>query len=175
MLNANINKLLNEQITKEMNAAYQFLDTSNYFMNKGLEGFANWFHLQAKEELDHACIIINYLQNRDVLAKLDLIMKPIGNYTGFEQPLKIALNHEQIIKSSIDNIYDEAIKINDTITIKFLDWFMQEHEIEENNVKNLIDSIKNHDSIELLDAQLGKRSYRAPMKKIADVLVFDEC
>ena len=44
MLNTNVSKLLNDQINKEMYSAYLYLDMANYYVNKGLNGFANWFH-----------------------------------------------------------------------------------------------------------------------------------
>ena len=41
MLNETVACLLNEQINKEFYSAYLYLDFSNYFAAKGLNGFAN--------------------------------------------------------------------------------------------------------------------------------------
>ena len=54
MLNAKVSELLNQQINKELYSAYLYLDFSNYFSEKGLDGFANWYMIQAQEERDHA-------------------------------------------------------------------------------------------------------------------------
>ena len=43
MLNAKVHQLLNQQINKEFYSAYLYLDFSNYFKAKGLDGFANWY------------------------------------------------------------------------------------------------------------------------------------
>ena len=56
MLDAKVTQLLNEQITKEFYSAYLYLDFSNYFNDKELNGFANWYRVQAQEERDHAML-----------------------------------------------------------------------------------------------------------------------
>ena len=42
MLDLKVSKLLNEQINKEINTAYLYLDFSVFYENQGLDGFANW-------------------------------------------------------------------------------------------------------------------------------------
>jgi len=51
MLKENISKLLNEQVNKELYSAYLYLDMSNYYVENGLDGFGNWFKIQAQEEI----------------------------------------------------------------------------------------------------------------------------
>ena len=58
-----VSALLNEQINKEFYSAYLYLDFANFFEAKGLNGFANWYEIQAKEESDHAMLMYRYLQN----------------------------------------------------------------------------------------------------------------
>lgn len=41
MLNAKVSELLNDQINKEMYSAYLYLDFSNFYNDKGLDGFSN--------------------------------------------------------------------------------------------------------------------------------------
>ena len=43
MLNEKVRQLIAEQINKEFYSAYLYLDFSNYFQAKGLDGFANWY------------------------------------------------------------------------------------------------------------------------------------
>ncbi len=76
MLNEKVSELLNDQINKEMYSAYLYLDFANFYTAKGLDGFANWYRIQAKEEMDHAIGIINYLQDNDYVVTLDTIDKP---------------------------------------------------------------------------------------------------
>ena len=56
MLDNKLAEMLNEQIMKEFYSAYLYLDMANYYSDAGLDGFANWFHIQAQEERDHAIV-----------------------------------------------------------------------------------------------------------------------
>ena len=56
-MNANVSKLLNEQINKEFYSAYLYLDFANYYAAVGLDGFENWYRVQAQEERDHALLL----------------------------------------------------------------------------------------------------------------------
>ena len=48
-MNQKVAELLNDQINKEFYSAYLYLDIANFFSAKGLDGFANWYTIQAKE------------------------------------------------------------------------------------------------------------------------------
>ena len=48
MLNEKVASLLNEQINKEFYSAYLYLEFSAYFEDEGLDGFANWYKVQAQ-------------------------------------------------------------------------------------------------------------------------------
>ena len=76
MLDKKVVELLNQQITKEFYSAYLYLDFSNYYYNQGLDGFGNWYKIQAQEERDHAMLIIQYLQNNGEAVVLEAIDKP---------------------------------------------------------------------------------------------------
>ena len=75
-MNDKIAALLNEQINKEFFSAYLYLDFSNYFERAGLDGFANWYKIQAQEERDHAMLFYTYLQNESQMVTLEAIAKP---------------------------------------------------------------------------------------------------
>ena len=62
-MHSNVSSLINDQINNELYSSYVYLDIANYYESKGLDGFANWFEIQAKEELDHALLLYKYLQN----------------------------------------------------------------------------------------------------------------
>lgn len=47
MLDKNVSELLNTQINKEFYSAYLYLDFANYYKDQGLDGFANWYNVQA--------------------------------------------------------------------------------------------------------------------------------
>ena len=49
-MNATVAQLINEQINKEFYSAYLYLDFANYYAAAGLDGFENWYRVQAQEE-----------------------------------------------------------------------------------------------------------------------------
>ena len=138
MLNKEVADLLRAQINKEFFSAYLYLDISNYYYDKSLNGFGNWFKIQAKEEQEHAMLILEYLQDNGESVKLEAIAAPEASFADFRAPLAAALEHEQYITASIHTIYAEALKTNDFRTRQFLDWFVKEQGEEEKNSNDLL-------------------------------------
>ena len=166
MLSKKVATLLNDQVNKEFYSAYLYLDFSNYFVNKSLNGFANWYKIQAQEERDHALLFMQYLQNNDFDVTLDAIAKPNKKYKTFLDPLKFGLEHEKYVTSLIHDIYDAAYKEKDFRTMQFLDWFVKEQGEEEKNASELINKFGlfggDPKGLYALDAELGGRVYSAP-------------
>ena len=159
MLNTNVSKLLNDQINKEMYSAYLYLDMANYYVNKGLNGFANWFNKQAKEEMEHAIKFMHYLQENNFEVSLEAIANPALVYADLREPLVESLKHEGFVTASIHNIFAEASKVHDFRTMEFLNWFIKEQGEEEKNANDLIVDFDWHNPAGLfaLDAKLSQR------------------
>ena len=166
MLDPKVAELLNTQVNKEFYSAYLYLDFANYYKDQGLDGFANWYNIQAQEERDHAMLFIQYLQNNGEKVTLESIDKPEAVLAGFEDPLKAGLEHEQYVTSLIHAIYDAAYAQKDFRTMQVLDWFVKEQGEEEKNADDLITKFNlfGHDSrsLYMLDSELAARVYSAP-------------
>jgi len=166
MLNKKITDLLNSQINKEFYSSYLYLDMSNYYVEKNLIGFGNWFTIQSMEEHEHAMLMIKYLLNNNEKAVLEEIASPNKHYKDFKHPLEGTLEHEISISTSINAIYAEAYALKDFRTMQFLDWFVKEQGEEEKNANDLC---KRYDlfasdprGLYLLDAELATRVFQAP-------------
>ncbi|WP_200832707.1 ferritin [Mesosutterella multiformis] len=107
-MNANVSLLLNEQINKEFYSAYLYLDFANYYAAVGLDGFENWYRVQAQEERDHAMLFCQYLQNNGEGVTFEAIAKPEWERGDHMAPLKRALEHEMLVTASINAIYAAA-------------------------------------------------------------------
>ena len=96
MLDKKVVKLLNEQVNAEFYSAYLYLDFANYYADEGLDGFQNWYNIQAQEERDHALLFIQYLQNNGEKVTLEAIDKPDKKLTKLGNDPKglYALNEE---------------------------------------------------------------------------------
>ena len=151
-----VSELLNDQINKEFYSAYLYLDMANFYASKGLDGFANWYEIQAKEEQDHAMLFYQYMHNNSEVVTLDAIAKPD----------KAALEHEKYVTSLINAIYAAAQAASDFRTVQFLDWFIKEQGEEEKNSADLITKMELFGSdpkgLYMLNSELGGRTYSAP-------------
>ena len=166
MLDSKVVKLLNEQINKELYSAYLYLDFSIFYDDKGLDGFANWYMIQAQEERDHAMLMLQYLQNNGEKVILETVTKPDKEVKELIDPLKAGLEHEIYVTSLINDIYEAAYNVKDFRTMQFLDWFVKEQCEEEKTADDMIKKMElfGNDSKGLysLDAEYAARIYTAP-------------
>ena len=166
MLNEKVLELINDQINKELYSAYLYLDFSIYYEEQGLDGFANWYMIQAQEERDHAMLMLKYLQNNGEKVTLKSVDKPDKEPKALIDPLKMGLEHEQYVTSLIHNIYDAAYSAKDFRTMQFLDWFVKEQLEEEKNAEDMIKKMELFGSdakgLYSLDAEFAARIYTAP-------------
>ena len=166
MLDIRVHELLNQQINKEFYSAYLYLDFSNYFKRVGLDGFANWYKIQAEEERDHAMLFYQYLQNENAEVTLEAIAKPDKTFNQHIDVLRAGLEHEEYVTSLINDIYAAAYDVRDFRTMQFLDWFVKEQGEEETNANDLITKMElfgtDPKSLYMLNQELSARVYSAP-------------
>lgn len=166
MLDQKVAQLLNEQVNKEFYSAYLYLDFSNYFDDRSLDGFANWYMVQAQEERDHAMLFYRYLLNNDEKVTLEAIDKPDVEINADMDVLKAGLKHEIYVTSLINDIYAAAYEVRDFRTMQFLDWFVKEQGEEEKNATDLISKMElfgsDPKSLYMLNQELAARVYAAP-------------
>lgn len=161
MISKKMVSLISEQIKKEYESAYLYLEVADFYLSEGLSGFSNWFIAQSREEVGHAMMFYDYLhQNgeRPVFYTLEPSRK---EFTNLKKPLEESLHHEEMITSSVNQIYDLAEKEKDYRTKKFLNWFISEQQEEEESAMENIDKMSlyggNPAGLFLLDKEMGKR------------------
>ena len=166
MLNEKVANLLNTQVNKEFYSAYLYLHFANFYAEQGLDGFSNWYMVQAQEERDHALLFVKYLQNNDSPVVYESIDKPAVELKEKIDPLKEGLKHERYVTSLIHTIYEAAHEAKDYRTMQFLDWFVKEQGEEEVNASELMKKMElfgtDAKGLYMLDSELGSRAYSAP-------------
>ncbi|WP_300344029.1 ferritin [uncultured Oscillibacter sp.] len=166
MLSEKVSALLNDQVNKEFYSAYLYLDFSNYFEERGLDGFANWYKIQAQEERDHALLFYQYLHNNNAKVVLGAIAQPDKDLGSDMAVLKAGLEHEVYVTGLINAIYAAAHEDKDFRTMQFLDWFVKEQGEEEVNANDLISKMELFGSdpkgLYMLNSELKGRVYNAP-------------
>ena len=161
-----VSALINDQINKELYSAYLYLDFANYYGSVGLDGFENWYRIQAQEERDHAMLFYQYLQNNGEKVTLEAIATPDKVLDSHMAPLKAGLEHEQYVTSLINTIYEAAFEVKDFRTMQLLDWFVKEQGEEEKNASDMITEMElfgnDAKGLYMLNSELGARVYSAP-------------
>lgn len=126
MLNAKITEKLNQQINKEFQSAYLYLDISNYYNAMDISGFGAWFNLLFQQKLKHAKLFIEYLFEHGEKINIDNTVNETysNHFNDFMDPMKLSLLKEQDNNLYINEIYDLAKKINDHETVLFITDFI---------------------------------------------------
>jgi len=105
-----VSKLINDQINKEMYSAYLYLEFANHFTEKGLDGFANWYNIQAKEEMDHALKFIAYLHDNDEKVTYDATGHVTSDNSASMSKKDLGDNYGMKDKSSIKKEWYEQVE-----------------------------------------------------------------
>lgn len=165
-MNEKVLKLLNEQVNAEFYSAYLYLEFSNYYASVGLDGFENWYRVQAQEERDHAMLFYQYLLNNEQKVTLEAIARPECTLNAHMDPLVAGLKHEKHVTALINNIYAAAYEDHDFRTMQLLDWFVKEQGEEEKNASDMITKMElfgtDAKGLYMLNSELKARVYAAP-------------
>lgn len=156
-----IEEAINAQINAELWSAYLYLSMGTNFRAKGLDGVANWFEVQFKEEQEHAMKLYRYMQSRGAR----VVLAPIAEVqTEWATPLEAfedTLQHEKKVTAMIHNINKMAIEDNDYATQNRMVWFIDEQVEEEEEAQKLVDAFKMIEGekvgMYMLDKELGNR------------------
>ena len=162
MLSKEMEKELNIQINKELYSAYYYLAMASWAEDKAFQGVANFFKVQAQEEMEHVEKFYNYVNDRGGRVILEAIDKPPAEYKNVEEVFSLALEHEQYVTSRIHHLVDVATKESDHGTKTFLDWFVTEQVEEEASMDTILNKIKmvggSGAGMFMIDNELGGRT-----------------
>jgi len=157
-----VQEALNEQIGKELYAAYLYLAMSAHFDRKSLLGFAKWMRAQAEEELTHAMRLFDYMNKRGATVAFPGVEAPPADFGGPLSLFETALGHEKKVSELIHKLYDLAVSKHDHATQLELQWFITEQVEEEDTVSTIVAQLRmagdNEAAIFMLDRELAARS-----------------
>lgn len=161
MISQKIQKALNQQLNEEFYSSYFYLSMSAYFESKDLQGFAQWFRLQADEEYAHAMKIFDYVYQIGGEVKLMKIDGPKTNWKSFLEVFQDTFKHEQKVTKSINDLLELSYTEKDHATVNFLQWFVSEQVEEEataqQNVKKMEMIGDDKAGLFMIDKELGGR------------------
>ncbi len=162
----NMVQALNKQINEELFSSYLYLAMSAQFEDMSLPGFAGWMRVQAQEEISHAIIFFNYINERGDRVELEEIKKPQKQWKTPLEMFEAAYKHECYISDCINKLMDLAIKERDYATQNMLQWFIEEQVEEEASADAILQKLKRIGDAQgmlfMLDRELGERSFEPP-------------
>jgi ferritin len=163
MIKKEMQEALNEQIQKEMYSSNLYLAMATFFYARSLNGMANWMRIQAREEMDHAHKIYDFIIDRGGEAKILSLDKPETPWDNPLEVFKAALKHEEFVTESINNLVDKAQQINDHATYNMLQWFVDEQVEEEATTGEIVDRLEmignDKGGLFFMDNELKSRQY----------------
>jgi ferritin len=166
MLSEKLLTKLNEQITHEFYSAHYYLAMAAYFMKEDLDGFANFFIVQAEEERFHAMKFFNFINDQGEEAIVTGFKDPKRDFKSAEDIFSLALEHEKLVSSLINDLMILAQEEKHYPSISFLQWFIDEQVEEEAGMAKLLSKIKRvgdkGHGILMLDKELAARTFTPP-------------
>ncbi|MFA5155701.1 MAG: ferritin [Patescibacteria group bacterium] len=157
-------QIVNKQIQAEFYSAYLYLALAARLESWNLKGMANWMHIQAKEEVDHALGFFRFLGERQEEPVLELIAKP--EVSSLKDPLAVfaaGQKHEAYVTGLINKIYETAKTEKDHALESFIKWYVDEQVEEEANAAENVDTLKRIGkegaALYMLDKEMAARAY----------------
>ncbi|AKG38576.1 ferritin [Infirmifilum uzonense] len=161
MSTVNIKSEFNRQMNQELRNAYLYLSMAAYFDSLSLNGFANYFKVQAREELEHAMKLYQFIIDRGWEVELEDIPKPKTRWSSILEAVEDFLKAEQENTQSIWRMVDHARQAGDKAAENLLQWFVSEQVEEEKIASELLAKVKlikdNPAGIIALDRVLAER------------------
>ncbi|WP_251859565.1 ferritin [Clostridium sp. Marseille-Q2269] len=166
MLSEKLLKALNDQINFEFYSSYTYLAMASYAESEDLAGFANFFRIQAQEEIFHAMKFYDYVNQMGGRIILEKIDQPKVEYKTILECFEDGFNHEKIVTNRVYNLTDIATEEKEHATISLLKWFIDEQVEEENNFNTIIRKLRRSESnpavLYMLDDELATRVFTPP-------------
>jgi len=153
---------LNDHVSLEFNAWYQYSAMALWLELNDLPGCASFMKQQAAEEMEHAHRIIQHLTDRDVTPRLPAIAAPTANYDSVKQVFEMVLAAEREVTRSIHALHVLASDEDDQPARIMLEWFITEQVEEENMARSILGRIRlageTGPGLLLVDQELGSGS-----------------
>jgi len=132
----------NRQMNQELRNAYFYLAMAAYFDSLSLTGFAHYFKVQAREELEHAMKFYEFMVDRSWEVELQDIPKPKTKWSSVLEAVEDFLAAEVENTKRIWRIVDLAREVGDKAAENFLQWFVSEQVEEEKSASELLAKVK---------------------------------
>ena len=162
MIAKNVEKTLNDQISKEEHSSRIYLAMASWCERNGYPGASDWLYAQTEEERLHMLKLVHYLNDRGGNVLIGDLKAPAVKCKSLVDVFQQVLKHEEFISASINKVYAVCLKENDFTTANYLQWYINEQIEEESTVRSILDQINltgtEKCGLFLIDKELGTRA-----------------
>ena len=128
---------INRQYIKEGD-----IDPGELFIIEDVTDSVNNFIDDVEENVEHMLKIIKYVNERGSHAIVPKIEQPPKEFDGIKQIFEAALEHEQMVTHSINDIVGLCLEEKDYSTHNWIQWFVDEQLEEESSVNAILDKLE---------------------------------
>lgn len=142
MLNAKIEKALNQQIVLEAESSQIYLAMASWAETEGYAGIAAFLFHHSDEERLHMLKLLKFVNERGGHGVVPALKAPPAKYKGVKEVFQDVLSHEILVSNEINKLVDICLKEKDYTTHNFLQWYVSEQIEEEALARNIMDKLK---------------------------------
>lgn len=168
MIDAKVEKVLNDQMAKEASSSSLYLSMASWCEMKGLEGCTAFLYKQADEERTHMLKIMKYINDAGGHAIIPAVSKPKSEFKDIRELFELLYKSELDISQAIHNLIDVCTKLKDYTTLHFLQWYVSEQHEEEKLARTILDKIDligmQPGGLYMFDKEMSSLSVQTEMK-----------
>jgi bacterioferritin B len=142
LISQKIVEAFNQQVGNELGASNQYVSIAAYFNEEDLTELSNFFFRQAEEEREHAMKFVNFLLDAGGHVEIPEIKAPKHRFKSAEEAVQASLNWENEVTQQIYELVELCQKERNHISLKFLDWFVEEQLEEVSSIGTLLGIVK---------------------------------
>ncbi|RSL34087.1 ferritin [Salibacterium salarium] len=165
MMSEKLRDGLIDQMNYEFYSAHAYMAAAAYCSAENLDGFANFFLVQAEEERFHGMKFYHFLNDMGERAIVKGFDSPNNTFTSVLDVFEKGLEQEKDVTQRIYKLADIALDEREHATMNFLNWFIEEQIEEESLFDDLIQKLNRIDrdsnALFMLEEELGKRKFQA--------------
>jgi ferritin len=139
LISSEIELLLNQQVKKEAYSSSVYLSMASWCNRNGFDYSSDYFFKQAEEERHHQLKFYKYILDMGGNAVSPDVTDIKQEYNSFREVFEEALDQEIAITQSINNLYGRCLKVQDFLTMEFLNWFLKEQREEEYKARRALE------------------------------------
>ena len=165
--------MFNEQIKHEYDSRNVYFGMESYLRDEGWDGFANFMHHQADEEMVHCRYFMEFLAFTGHKWEMRALDAQTNQYDSVLDVFQKGLEHEKFITRKINELYNQAVEDKNYLAQKFLDWYIHEQAEEEDNFSTWLTQIersKGGPGMVMIDKEAAARVFTPPSNPPVDPL-----